>query len=264
VAFFSAICSVLLALFLCYESAQSPAHYRRLKSAVAAGDGKARLRFYARILAFEWASALLAFAALQFDFARLTPASLQLEEGAFGRFASSAWRHAGAEFLAGVGIGVVISLVAAIVLISRARRRARMGSQPVEHSRWQRVLPDFAALIPTTLRERSLFAIVAVSAGVCEEVVFRAWLLDVLRHVAGLGGFALVGVAAGIFGVAHYYQGIVGVFVTGALGLVFCGIYIATGTLLVPIVVHAIIDLRVAVMPSLHSHNAARSPAGEM
>jgi membrane protease YdiL (CAAX protease family) len=35
------------------------------------------------------------------------------------------------------------------------------------------------------------------------------------------------------------------------LGLVFCGLYFASGTLWLPIVIHAIIDLRIAVMPSL-------------
>jgi membrane protease YdiL (CAAX protease family) len=57
--------------------------------------------------------------------------------------------------------------------------------------------------------------------------------------------------AAVLFGLVHYYQGLPGILVTGFLGLVLCGLYVATGTLLVPIVVHALIDLRVALFPSL-------------
>ena len=113
-----------------------------------------------------------------------------------------------------------------------------------------RLLPDFGALIPTTLRERLIFVLVALSAGLCEEVVFRAWLLDVL-HQIGLAGLTLVVVASVVFGLAHIYQGVLGIVVTGGLGLVFCGLYFASGTLWLPIVIHAIIDLRIAVMPSL-------------
>ena len=92
--------------------------------------------------------------------------------------------------------------------------------------------------------------LVALSAGLCEEVVFRAWLLDVL-HQIGLAGLTLVVVASVVFGLAHIYQGVLGIVVTGGLGLVFCGLYFASGTLWLPIVIHAIIDLRIAVMPSL-------------
>jgi len=104
------------------------------------------------------------------------------------------------------------------------------------------------------MRERLLFALVALSAGLCEEVVFRAWLLDVL-HQLGLSGLVLVGTASAVFGLAHYYQGIVGIVVTGLLAVVFCGLYFVSGTLWVPIVIHAIVDLRAAVMPSSYAGN---------
>jgi uncharacterized protein len=105
-----------------------------------------------------------------------------------------------------------------------------------------------------------IFVLVALSAGLCEEVVFRAWLLDVL-HQIGLRGLVLVGAASAVFGLAHFYQGIFGIVVTGLLAVVFCGLYFAGGTLWVPIVIHAIVDLRAAVMPSPYAVN--RPPASE-
>jgi membrane protease YdiL (CAAX protease family) len=135
------------------------------------------------------------------------------------------------------------------------------GLESTSASRWSRILPDFGALLPTTMRERLLFAVVALSAGLCEEVVFRAWLLNAL-HELGLSELVLVGTASAVFGLAHHYQGVIGIVVTGLLAVVFCGLYFASGTLWVPIVIHAIIDVRVAVMPSTYlGHRPATTNA---
>lgn len=268
-AVFSFICSGVLAVYLCYESAISLKHYQRLKSDIGAGDQGARLRFYGKILTFEWVSTALAFAGLEFDFARLTPAGLGLSETAFGRFTASAWSQAGSEFLSGIGAGIVVSWVGAFLVIWLIRRRSRLANQSSSDSgrarifaALRRLMPDLGALIPTTPRERIVFALVAISAGICEEVVFRAWLLDVLHNYAGVSGYALVGVAAAVFGLAHYYQGMLGVVFTGVLGLLFCGLYFASGTLLLPIALHAIIDLRVTVMPTMQPTAEKRPSAG--
>jgi membrane protease YdiL (CAAX protease family) len=43
--------------------------------------------------------------------------------------------------------------------------------------------------------------------------------------------------------VVHAYQGVRGVFSTGMAGAVFMAAYLLTGSLLAPIVLHAIVDL---------------------
>jgi uncharacterized protein len=245
---FSTICAVILAIYVGYESARGRSKYQRLKTAVAQGDPTARSRFYVEILIFECVSAALAFAALGFDPARFDPAHLQLDETAFGQWCVSAWQHVDVEAVRGLVVGALAGTAVVLALLWRARRKG--PSAPASQSPLARLLPDFGALIPTTLRERLIFVLVALSAGLCEEVVFRAWLLDVL-HQIGLAGLTLVIVAAVVFGLAHIYQGVLGIVVTGGLGLVFCGLYFASGTLWLPIVIHAIIDLRIAVMPSL-------------
>jgi membrane protease YdiL (CAAX protease family) len=55
-------------------------------------------------------------------------------------------------------------------------------------------------------------------------------------------------VAAAIFGIDHGYQGVAGIIATTVLALVFTILFFATGTLWVPIVVHALIDLRVLLL----------------
>src|SRR5580698_8485553 len=212
---FSTICAVILAIYVGYESARGRSKYQRLKAAVAQGDRTARSRFYVEILIFECVSAALAFAALGFDPARFDPAHLQLDETAFGQWCVSAWQHVDVEAVRGLVVGALAGTAVVLALLWRARRKG--PSAPASQSPLARLLPDFGALIPTTLRERLIFVIVA----------------------------------AVVFGLAHIYQGVLGIVVTGGLGPVFCGLYFASGTLWLPIVIHAIIDLRIAVMPSL-------------
>jgi membrane protease YdiL (CAAX protease family) len=45
------------------------------------------------------------------------------------------------------------------------------------------------------------------------------------------------------FGLAHLYQGWVGVVATGFVGAVFTALYLWSGSLAVPIVLHVILDL---------------------
>jgi membrane protease YdiL (CAAX protease family) len=52
-------------------------------------------------------------------------------------------------------------------------------------------------------------------------------------------------VSSAIFGFCHIYQGWVGIVGTGVLGAVLMWMYLSTESLLLPIVIHALIDLRI-------------------
>jgi membrane protease YdiL (CAAX protease family) len=106
------------------------------------------------------------------------------------------------------------------------------------------------ALLPRSPLERRLFAVVGVTAGVCEEWLYRGFFLAVVAAVApGLPGAALVLLAAVAFGVAHAYQGLPGVLTTGVLGGVLAAVYLSSGSLLLPVLLHALIDLRFLLVP---------------
>ena len=63
----------------------------------------------------------------------------------------------------------------------------------------------------------------------------------------GLGRGAVV-LAIVAFGLAHAYQGIRGIVLTGVTGAVAMGLYLLTGSLVAPIVVHATVDLANGLM----------------
>jgi uncharacterized protein len=68
----------------------------------------------------------------------------------------------------------------------------------------------------------SLLPLIWLTAGFCEEVVYRAYLITRIGKLVGDSNVArLAGclIGAAIFGVAHWYQGIAGMLVTGILGL---------------------------------------------
>ncbi|HLJ88321.1 MAG TPA: CPBP family intramembrane glutamic endopeptidase [Candidatus Angelobacter sp.] len=235
----------LLALYIAWEVIRFHRDYPSIKAAIAGGDMTARPKMYREWILFEWICALLVLCALKFDWSKLTPGPWGLDE-VFPRLS-----HALTLGMVGGFVGAVVS--GGLLMIAMRIRTNRRGT-PARHSaalsRIKKHLPDFSWLIPVTPRERWLFAALSISAGICEEIVFRGWLLSTLHGWFGLQGLALVAVASAAFGLAHSYQGAIGVVATGTIGWVFCFLYVATGSLLVPILIHILVDIRWVFVPA--------------
>ena len=75
-------------------------------------------------------------------------------------------------------------------------------------------------LTPVTGIEMLLFLVLSISAGICEELVFRGYLQ---QQFARMGRRVWVGVAlsALVFGAAHGYEGVAGVLLIAAYGAMF-------------------------------------------
>ena len=98
-----------------------------------------------------------------------------------------------------------------------------------------------ADLMPKTEREAAQFRLVSVSAGVCEEIVCRGYMIWYLA--AFVGEWPAVLLSALVFGLGHLYQGSAGVMKTGATGLLMGILYVATGSLLWPMILHTAVDV---------------------
>lgn len=101
-------------------------------------------------------------------------------------------------------------------------------------------LPESRAvlfLLPRDRRERWAFVALALAAGVCEEYVFRGFLLHV---VEAWTGDTLVAVAATSvsFGLAHGYQRAAGVARATLLGMLLAAPVAATGSLFPAVAAH--------------------------
>jgi membrane protease YdiL (CAAX protease family) len=105
-------------------------------------------------------------------------------------------------------------------------------------------------LLPRTPTERRVFAAVALSAGICEELLYRGFVLAVLAAIApSVGPLWTVVIGAVAFGLAHAYQRSAGMLVTAILGGCLAVLYLGTGSLLLPVAFHVLVDLRVLVLP---------------
>jgi membrane protease YdiL (CAAX protease family) len=197
--------------------------YQKLKAALRAGDRNPLRREYQLTVIGEIAGGLLALGAV---------GSSIFEPDDDFRITLSGFAI---ELMAGGIIGLVAPLVVT-PLLARAGRR-------------QPVVGDVEALIPRTGSERRWYAAVAVSAGVCEELVFRGYGLRLL-HSVGLTSVPLIVACALAFGLVHVYQGISGVVITGLLGAFLTVIYIWTGSLLPAMAAHILVDLRILMLPA--------------
>lgn len=129
--------------------------------------------------------------------------------------------------------------------------------------KYGRAMRSLRFLAPVSPRERYWWVLVSLSAGICEELLFRGFLLQYLRgHLDGGPSMGLVLawlVSSVAFGFGHIYQGWAGVCRTTVAGLAFGALAILTGNLALPILLHFLIDLQVLVMyrPTLDAPDEA-------
>lgn len=77
---------------------------------------------------------------------------------------------------------------------------------------------------------------------VFEELLFRAAMIGALEAGFGVSPWLLAVVSSIAFGVGHGMQGSVGILVTGGLGFVLAAVFILTGSFLVVVVAHYLIN----------------------
>jgi len=102
--------------------------------------------------------------------------------------------------------------------------------------------PMLQHLVPQTRVEKLVYVGVCVTAGICEELIFRGFLIAGLRAATGSLAMAVV-LAAGAFGVAHAHQDAAGAGRAALLALVLSVPLLLTGSLYPGIAAHVIVDL---------------------
>jgi hypothetical protein len=131
-------------------------------------------------------------------------------------------------------------IAAGIVAGFEIQRRAIVRNEPLREQ-LRAATQSLAGLLPHTQRELNYFSLLSVTAGICEELLYRGFLIWYIQQIAGLN-WAIV-VSSLLFGYGHAYQGLSGFIKTAVAGLVSAGLYVFGGSILVPIVLHMAIDL---------------------
>lgn len=193
--------------------------YPRFQRALASGTPDARSQQYRHTTLRQW---LLAFAALAVWFgAGRAPETLGLGMPSGPRF----W----------MALAAAMALALAWHLLFRAAVNDEEGR---EHLIEQ--LRAVEPLLPSNRHELRLFMMLSLTAGFCEELLFRGYLIWYLAFYIGVPS---AGVLSGVlFGLGHLYQGPRQAVKIIFLGLLFAALYLVSGSLWIPIALHAALD----------------------
>ncbi|WP_214711340.1 CPBP family intramembrane glutamic endopeptidase [Exiguobacterium sp. s55] len=142
----------------------------------------------------------------------------------------SAWKF---FFFTTILISVLLTFYLLVKTSSRLRRRLR----PYYELEIERLL------LPRTDIEAKAWSAVSWTAGVTEEFIFRGVLLYTVSLYLDVSSLTLAFIGGALFGLAHAYQGVRGVLVTGIVGWGLGYLYLAMGVLWPVMVVHALLDL---------------------
>ncbi len=197
-------------------------NYVKLRKRLQSGDPGARSRQYRRSMWRQWGLTAMAL------FVWFAP----------GR--SAAALGLGLPDIARPGFFVALGLAVGLSWLWRAQIRAALES-PESEKVLRRKLDEVAPLLPTTREELHLFSGLSITAGVCEEILFRGYLIGYLSPFTGtLVAAVLSGV---VFGLGHLYQGRPQAFKIVFVGWLFAAFYVGSGSLWVPMTLHALLDL---------------------
>ncbi len=195
--------------------------YRRYVAKVKAGEKSDPARLYLETLALEWA----ALAVL-----------------------GSAWYLLGRPvadlgFVSPDGIGYWIGalvLAAFTGFMIYAWRRSLTMTQK-EKDKQIEPLGDLVYFLPRTNRDFRHFVAVSITAGIVEEVLYRGFAFWYLAQFMPI--WAVIAVSSIGFGLGHSYQGLGGMLRVTGIGLAFGIFYVATGSIWLPMLAHAILDV---------------------
>lgn len=106
-------------------------------------------------------------------------------------------------------------------------------------------LQEDVPFLPTNTLELQHFAILSLTAGFCEEVIFRGYFIQYFLSFTGvspLGQFVAVALPGVIFALSHLYQGWKAVAKIMVLAIIFGYIFLETQSIWIVVILHFLVD----------------------
>jgi membrane protease YdiL (CAAX protease family) len=193
--------------------------YRRLREARPERVPEVRVKLYRQALGLQWSLTAITIAVWAHE---------RRPWSALGLVFRPSW----------VTLGLALASATAVTLMLAQLPGALRDYDAL--ARVRRRLANLERMLPRTDTELALFWLLALTAGVCEETLYRGYLFWYLGHWLPVVAVLIVG--AIVFGIGHSYQGRRGVLTTTLAGLVAGGVYLLTGSLYLPMALHAFMD----------------------
>jgi len=198
-----------------------PAFQRRLRD----DPGRARRREYRGTVIRQWL--LVAVGAVLWSRAGRTWSSLALTPP---------------EGLS-LGFSAVVLVLIGAAYASQARKAARSADV---RARLRKAFAPLEGILPHTQAELAWFLVTSLTAGFCEEFLFRGYVVWTLAPWLGWWGAAALSTVA--FGFLHAYQGGRGIVRTAAVGAVMVLVVAGTRSLVPAMALHALIDVGAGIV----------------
>lgn len=212
--------------------------WRRVEPRLRAAPHRERVRLYVEAVVTQWALVALG-------------AAVWVRAG-------RPWAPLGLHVPLGWRLGVAATLVGGLLAL-HGRNVWAVARRPRARAQARQLFAPLAFMLPHTGRELAAFLALSVTAGACEEVLFRGYLPWALAPWLTWGGAALAGAAP--FGFLHAYQGRAGVVRTALTGAAMAGVVALTGSLLPAIAAHALVDISSGLLAWLVLREAQRPDA---
>lgn len=195
--------------------------HTRLLQRTRSGELTDRVRLYKETMAVEW----LALAALAAAWLMLDRSAADLG------FVTSAPTQ--------IWIGSAVLCVVTVFLVYAWYSASRMSAE--QKADQLKTVGDMIYLLPHSGRDYRYFVAMSITAGVVEEVLYRAFTFWYLAHFMPI--WAVVGISSVAFGLGHSYQGVGGMVKVALVGVCFGLLYVFTGSIWLPILAHAVFDI---------------------
>ena len=211
--------------------------YPRLIRQTKAGVPGARQRAYTAGILMQWALTLCVSA--QWVHLQRPWSALWLGETTMSRLAA--------------GLGLAAAVIGLLFL-----QRRTVLTRPEQLDKVRHQLAAASPLLPHTPGEHTGFMLLSITAGICEEFLFRGFVLWYVRVSTGLLLAAMISTI--LFGAAHLYLSRRDALRAGIVGALMAVMVIATRSLLPAMILHAAVDLNSGNL-AFHSFVASdRSP----
>lgn len=197
----------------------------RSKARIASGEPGARTRLYWGTCRVQW----------------LLTAGLLVGWSSVGR----PWSELGFSIQMTLGFWIAMAIVAALGVATAVHYIHALRTE--ESRREARAaLGEAVLLVPHDRKEMRSFVMLAVTAGICEEILYRGFLIWYVARFTGttvLGMIGAVAISSIAFGVGHLYQGPKSAGRIVGLAAVTGAIFVVGGSLWIVMALHVFVDI---------------------
>lgn len=147
-------------------------------------------------------------------------------------------------------VGAVTAMFAALMLLPYFTVTLKKLKKQPRTYRSAELFKAFDYLFPATVAERRWWVFTSLTAGFCEEILFRGFLLHYLHVFPWRLNLTLALLISSLmFGLNHLYGGMRNGLLAGTVaGFLLGFLFLLSGNLLLPMILHALTDLRMLVI----------------